>query len=99
MHITAKTLTGKEIKIEVTEGDTVSDLKNKIHELEGVIPEHQRLVSPERKLQLGKNHPQQEGEGDFENVTLGAWGIKDGDIIFFDLTSEGRILRERAMFP
>lgn len=44
MRITVVTLAGRELPIEVDNGSTVRQIKEKVEEREGIPPEQQRLV-------------------------------------------------------
>merc|ERR1712072_433562 len=44
MWIKVKTLTGKELKIDIEPEDDILHIKQKVEEIEGIPPEQQRLV-------------------------------------------------------
>jgi hypothetical protein len=44
MNITIKSLTGKLIKVNVKETDTIRNIKEQVQEMEGIEPDQQRLV-------------------------------------------------------
>ena len=55
MLLYIKTLTGKELKINVEFNDTILIVKQKLEELEGIAPSQQRLVFNGRQLSDEKN--------------------------------------------
>ena len=54
MQIFVKTQTGKTITIEVEPTDSIEDVKEKIFEKEGILPENQRLIFNGEQLDEGK---------------------------------------------
>jgi ubiquitin len=50
MQIFIKNLIGNTILLEVKSTDTILDIKNKINEIDGILPEYQRLTFKGKEL-------------------------------------------------
>jgi ubiquitin len=55
MKIIIKPLVGAMITLEVEPSDTIEGMKAKIHDKEGILPEHQWLIFGDNHLEDGKS--------------------------------------------
>uniref|UniRef100_A0A452YSC7 Ubiquitin-like domain-containing protein n=1 Tax=Aegilops tauschii subsp. strangulata TaxID=200361 RepID=A0A452YSC7_AEGTS len=73
--IKVKTLTGKEIEIDINPTDTVDRIKERVEEKEGIPPVQQRLIFAGKQLA--------------DDKTAKDYNIKGGDVLHLVLTLRG----------
>ncbi|CAG8636409.1 24922_t:CDS:2 [Cetraspora pellucida] len=75
MLIKVKTLTGKEIEIDIEHDDTVARVKERVEEKEGIPPAQQRLIHGGKQLT--------------DEKTVREAGIKPGEVLHLVLALRG----------
>ncbi|PAV21444.1 ubiquitin [Pyrrhoderma noxium] len=75
MRIKVKTLTGKEIELEIDPQDQVSRIKEKVEEQSGVPPQQQRLIYSGRQM--------------LDEKTAEEAGVNPGDVLHLVLALRG----------
>ncbi|KAL7412350.1 ubiquitin-like protein modifier Ned8 [Mrakia frigida] len=75
MLLKVKTLTGKEIELDVDEDDQILDVKQKMEEKEGIPPTQQRLIYS--------------GKAMVDTNTIKSYGISSGNVIHLVLALRG----------
>jgi len=63
MNIKVKTLTGKEIEIDIESDDTIARIKERVEEKEGIPPPQQRLIFGGKQMQDEKKASEYNIEG------------------------------------
>ncbi|EIN11039.1 ubiquitin [Punctularia strigosozonata HHB-11173 SS5] len=75
MMIKVKTLTGKEIELDIEPDDKITRIKEKVEEQSGVPPQQQRLIFKGRQLPDDKNAQEQNiAAGDVLHLVLALRG-------------------------
>eukprot|EP00041_Stephanoeca_diplocostata_P039764 m.1637731 g.1637731 ORF g.1637731 m.1637731 type:complete len:79 (-) comp26123_c0_seq1:104-340(-) len=75
MLIKVKTLTGKEIEIDIEPSDTVRRIKERVEEKQGIPPEQQRLIFGGKQM------------ADDKDIT--SYGINGGSVLHLVLALRG----------
>jgi len=75
MKINVKTMTGKNIEVQVEPSDTVEGVKARLYQLEGIPQDLQRLIFDGKQLEDGR--------------TLGAYAVADEATIWLVLPLRG----------
>ena len=75
MQIFVKTLTGKQLFVEVTGDTTIEEIKGQIHEKEGIPPDQQRLIFAGKQLETER--------------TVADYGLRNEDVIHMVLRLRG----------
>ena len=75
MLIKIKTLTGKEIEIDIESGDTIERIKERVEEREGIPPIQQRLIFSGRQMS--------------DDNTAASYKIESGSVLHLVLALRG----------
>jgi ubiquitin-like protein Nedd8 len=78
MLIKIKTLTGKEIEIDIESGDTIERIKERVEEREGIPPIQQRLIFSGRQMS--------------DDNTAASYKIESGSVLHLVLALRGGAL-------
>ncbi|QRV72801.1 ubiquitin family protein [Ceratobasidium sp. AG-Ba] len=71
MLIKVKTLTGKEIELDIEPDDKITRIKEKVEEQSGVPPPQQRLIFGGRQMRVQAKLPDEKTAKEF-NITAGS---------------------------
>jgi len=77
MRIKVKTLTGREIELDIDDEDKITRIKEKVEEQSGVPPQQQRLIYSGRQMQ--------------DDKTAKELGVKPGDVLHLVLALRGGV--------
>ncbi|CAG98594.1 NEDD8 family protein RUB1 [Kluyveromyces lactis] len=75
MQLKVKTLTGKEISVDVQSSETVYHIKELLEEKEGIPPSQQKLIFQGKQID--------------DNATIGSADLQDGSLLHLVLTLRG----------
>ncbi|KAI9480341.1 MAG: ubiquitin-related domain-containing protein [Benjaminiella poitrasii] len=75
MLVKVKTLTGKEIEIDIEPNDKISRIKERVEEKEGIPPPQQRLIYSGKQMA--------------DEMTANSYGIEGGSVLHLVLALRG----------
>ncbi|CEG67803.1 Putative NEDD8 [Rhizopus microsporus] len=75
MLVKVKTLTGKEIEIDIEPSDKISRIKERVEEKEGIPPQQQRLIYSGKQMS--------------DEMTANQYGIEGGSVLHLVLALRG----------
>ncbi|CEG83166.1 hypothetical protein G6F70_001461 [Rhizopus microsporus] len=75
MLVKVKTLTGKEIEIDIEPSDKISRIKERVEEKEGIPPQQQRLIYSGKQMS--------------DEMTASQYGIEGGSVLHLVLALRG----------